>query len=104
MQVGGEDSTEIKERRIRKLIRDTKLRVNDGTLAHFCTLDEMREVARAAGLDVLECEYRTSSVVNAKLGLNMRRVLVHVKLQKPFRKGEEEISPLAFQTSPTNAR
>jgi methyltransferase-like protein 6 len=63
---------------------------NDGTLAHFCTLEEVRDYAAGAGLDVLECEYRTSSVVNAKLGLNMRRVLVHAKMRKPAEGGGED--------------
>ena len=67
---------------------------NDGTLAHFCTLEEVRGYAAGAGLDVLECEYRTSSVVNAKLGLNMRRVLVHAKMRKPS-EGSSEDSSLA---------
>ena len=51
-------------------------------------LGEVRALARAAGLEVVECEFRESSVVNAKLALTMRRVLVHAKLRRPLGGGD----------------
>jgi hypothetical protein len=40
-------------------------------------VEGLSELARGAGLEVVECEYATVLKVNRKNGLMMRRVFVH---------------------------
>lgn len=58
-------------------------RRGDGTFVRFFSVEEVRLLLEAAGLQVLECEYHCNKVVNRRMGKVMHRVCVHAKAALP---------------------
>lgn len=58
-------------------------RRGDGTLACFYTTDDLAGLARAAGLQVVECEYVCVVNRNRASGQQLRRAFVHGVFRKP---------------------
>eukprot|EP00879_Flechtneria_rotunda_P012180 GHRR01012721.1.p1 GENE.GHRR01012721.1~~GHRR01012721.1.p1 ORF type:complete len:331 (+),score=117.39 GHRR01012721.1:767-1759(+) len=59
-------------------------RRSDGTLAYFYTCDELSELTKAAGFEVIECEYVCVVNRNRRSGQELRRAFVHGMFRKPF--------------------
>lgn len=58
-------------------------RRGDGTLAYFYTVEELSGLAKAAGLEVLECSYVCVINRNRKTGQELRRAFVHGLFKRP---------------------
>lgn len=55
----------------------------DGTMAYFFDLERVEELARDAGLEVVENQYVKRETVNVKEGVRVPRIFVQSKLRKP---------------------
>lgn len=56
----------------------------DGTLAFFFTVDGLTNDFKAAGFEIVECEYRRTEIVNRERDLHMPRVWVQGRFRKPM--------------------
>lgn len=67
----------------------------DGTQAYFFGEEELRGLAREAGLEVLECTLLRRRYVNRSEGATLRRVFAHARFRKPRAGGGTASAPAA---------
>eukprot|EP00754_Rhynchopus_humris_P006455 Rhum_TRINITY_DN13109_c0_g1::Rhum_TRINITY_DN13109_c0_g1_i1::g.57067::m.57067 len=61
-----------------------RFRRGDGTLSFFYTTEDVRALARGAGLEVVRSEYHCAEQVNRRTGAAVRKVFVNAVLRRPF--------------------
>jgi len=57
---------------------------SDGTLSFYFSIERVRELFEAAGLQVVSLEYAINQTTNTKLNVTFERVFVHAKVRKPL--------------------
>lgn len=66
-----------------QMIGENLYRRSDGTLSYFFSVQDLSARAKAAGFEVVECDYVCVTNRNAKKGLVLKRVFVHGVFRRP---------------------